>query len=67
MEQATIQETELAKKVRDFWEGLSPAEQARLDGALRRVIDEAPDVSGNGMVETANMYGPLVSLILLFL
>jgi hypothetical protein len=67
MKQATTQETELATKVRDFWNGLSPAEQARLDCAIRRVVDEAPDVSGHTIVETADMYGPLIYLILLFL
>jgi hypothetical protein len=67
MKQATAHETELAQKVRDFWNGLSPAEQARLDDALRRMIDEAPDVSGHTIVETANMSGPLIYLVLLFL
>lgn len=67
MEQATVQNTELARKVKEFWNGLSPEEQKRFDRALRRMIDEAPDVNGHTIVETANMLGPLIYVILLFL
>jgi hypothetical protein len=67
MEQSTEQETELGKKVRAFWNGLSPDEQVRFDGALRRMVEEAPDVSGHTIVETANTLGPLIYVILMFL
>jgi hypothetical protein len=61
MEQTTEQETELGQKVRAFWNGLSPEEQARLDGALRRLVDEGGDVSGHGLTE----YALVVQLIAL--
>jgi hypothetical protein len=57
MEQATGQDTELAAKVRAFWDGLSPEEQARLDGVLRRLIDEGPDVSGHDWAEYSSQAG----------
>jgi hypothetical protein len=67
METMNVKDTTLGVKVQEFWNGLSPDEQTRLDGALRRMVDEAPDVSGHSIVETANTLGPLIYVILLFL
>lgn len=64
---ANVQDTKLADKVQAFWNGLSPEEQARLDSALRRIVEEAPGGGGHTIVETANTFGPLIYVILMFL
>ncbi|HEX6507805.1 MAG TPA: hypothetical protein VF221_09255 [Chloroflexota bacterium] len=53
MEQATVQNTELARKVKEFWNGLSPEEQARFDRALHQLVDNSQDVEGQGLTEYA--------------
>ena len=47
----TAQASDLGARLKTFWDGLTSEEQAHLDGALRRLIDEGGDVSGHGLID----------------
>jgi hypothetical protein len=56
-----IRARDLGNRLKSFWDGLSPAKQKHLDGALRRLVDEGSDVTGHGLIE----YASVVQLIVL--
>jgi Flp pilus assembly pilin Flp len=47
------QAKDLSTKLKSFWDELSPEEQTHLDFALTRLVNEAPDVTGHGLIEYA--------------
>jgi hypothetical protein len=65
MEQAVAQDAELARKLKELWDGLSPYEQARLDDALDRLIEEAPGVTAHVPVEYSMFLWMIAHLILI--
>jgi hypothetical protein len=61
---SAAQAKDLSTKVKSFWDGLSPEEQKHLDFPLTRLVNEAPDVTGHGLVEYAFML-QLIALIVI--